>query len=78
MRLDGLKVVIDCANGAAYRAAPEVLWELGAEVIPLGVQPQRAQHQPWLRLDRYPACGRGGGEPMAPIWASAWMATPTG
>lgn len=39
LRLDGLKVVIDCANGAAYRAAPEVLWELGAEVIPLGVEP---------------------------------------
>lgn len=38
-RLDGLRVVVDCANGAAYRAAPEVLWELGAEVIPLGVQP---------------------------------------
>ena len=37
--LEGLKVVIDCANGAAYRAAPEVLWELGAEVIPLGVSP---------------------------------------
>ena len=39
MRLDGLKVVIDCANGAGYRAAPEVLWELGAEVIPVGVSP---------------------------------------
>lgn len=38
-RLDGLKVVVDCANGAAYRAAPEVLWELGATVIPLGVKP---------------------------------------
>ena len=38
-RLDGMKVVIDCANGAAYRAAPEVLWELGAEVIPIGVEP---------------------------------------
>ena len=38
-RLDGLKIVIDCANGAAYRAAPEVLWELGAEVIPIGVRP---------------------------------------
>ncbi|MDO5614180.1 MAG: phosphoglucosamine mutase [Paracoccus sp. (in: a-proteobacteria)] len=38
-RLDGLKVVIDCANGAAYRAAPDVLWELGAEVIPLGIEP---------------------------------------
>ncbi|OJY27417.1 MAG: phosphoglucosamine mutase [Rhodobacterales bacterium 65-51] len=39
LRLDGLKVVIDCANGAAYKAAPEVLWELGAEVIPIGVSP---------------------------------------
>jgi phosphoglucosamine mutase len=39
LRLDGLKVVIDCANGAAYRAAPEVLWELGAEVVPIGVSP---------------------------------------
>jgi len=37
--LDGLKVVIDCAHGAAYRAAPEVLWELGADVVPLGVDP---------------------------------------
>ncbi len=37
--LDGLKVVLDCANGAAYRVAPEVLWELGAEVIPIGVDP---------------------------------------
>lgn len=38
-RLDGLKVVVDCANGAAYKAAPEVLWELGADVIPVGVKP---------------------------------------
>ncbi len=39
LRLDGLKVVIDCANGAAYRTAPDILWELGAEVIKLGVAP---------------------------------------
>jgi phosphoglucosamine mutase len=39
LRLDGLKVVIDCANGAAYKAAPEVLWELGADVIRVGVTP---------------------------------------
>ncbi|MCL4132511.1 UNVERIFIED_CONTAM: hypothetical protein GTU68_059250 [Idotea baltica] len=39
LRLDGLKVVIDCANGAAYRTAPETLWELGADVIPVGVAP---------------------------------------
>lgn len=37
--LDGLKVVIDCSNGAAYKAAPTVLWELGAEVISIGVSP---------------------------------------
>ena len=37
--LDGLKIVVDCANGAAYKVAPEVLWELGAEVIPVGVNP---------------------------------------
>jgi phosphoglucosamine mutase len=39
LRLDGLKVVIDCANGAAYKAAPDVLWELGADVIRVGVAP---------------------------------------
>lgn len=39
LRLDGLRVVVDCANGAAYRVAPEVLYELGAEVIPMGVEP---------------------------------------
>lgn len=39
MRLDGLKIVIDCANGAAYKIAPTVLWELGAEVISIGVEP---------------------------------------
>ncbi|WP_332712490.1 phosphoglucosamine mutase [Pelagibacterium mangrovi] len=35
----GLRVVVDCANGAAYKTAPEVLWELGAEVISIGVAP---------------------------------------
>ncbi|MFC4668251.1 phosphoglucosamine mutase [Seohaeicola nanhaiensis] len=39
LRLDGLKVVVDCANGAAHRAAPEILWEMGAEVVPMGVSP---------------------------------------
>jgi phosphoglucosamine mutase len=37
--LDGLRIVIDCANGAAYQVAPTALWELGAEVIPIGVEP---------------------------------------
>jgi phosphoglucosamine mutase len=39
LRLDGIKVVIDCANGAAYRTAPEVLWELGADVVTVGTEP---------------------------------------
>ncbi len=39
LTLDGLKIVVDCANGAAYKVAPTVLWELGAEVIPVGVDP---------------------------------------
>ena len=39
IRFDGLKVVVDCANGAAYQVAPSAIWELGAEVVPLGVDP---------------------------------------
>jgi phosphoglucosamine mutase len=38
-RLDGLKIVVDCANGAAYQVAPSAFWELGAEVIAIGVTP---------------------------------------
>jgi phosphoglucosamine mutase len=37
--LAGMRIVLDCANGAAYKVAPEILWELGAEVIPIGVSP---------------------------------------
>lgn len=39
MRLGGLRIVLDCANGAAYKVAPTALWELGAEVVPIGVKP---------------------------------------
>lgn len=39
LTLDGLKIVVDCANGAAYQVAPSALWELGAEVIAIGVTP---------------------------------------
>lgn len=39
IRLDGLKIVVDCANGAAYHVAPQAIWELGAEVISIGVSP---------------------------------------
>jgi len=36
---DGLRIVVDCANGAAYQVVPEALWELGADVVPIGVEP---------------------------------------
>ena len=39
LTLEGLKIVIDCAHGAAYKLAPKILWELGAEVLPIGVNP---------------------------------------
>ncbi|MDX2307454.1 MAG: phosphoglucosamine mutase [Hyphomicrobium sp.] len=39
LKLSGLRIVVDCANGAAYKVAPAALWELGAEVIPIGVEP---------------------------------------
>jgi phosphoglucosamine mutase len=39
LRLDGLKIVVDCAHGATYKIAPKVLWELGAEIIPIAVSP---------------------------------------
>ena len=39
IRLDGLKIVVDCANGAAYQVAPSAVWELGAEVVAVGVSP---------------------------------------
>ena len=39
LTLDGLRIVVDCANGAAYKVAPEALWELGADVISIGVEP---------------------------------------
>jgi phosphoglucosamine mutase len=39
LSLEGLRVVVDCAHGAAYKVAPEALWELGAEVFPIGVEP---------------------------------------
>jgi len=39
LRLDGMRVVVDCAHGAAYKVAPSVLWELGADVVAIGVTP---------------------------------------
>ena len=37
--MEGLRIALDCANGAAYKVAPEALWELGADVVPIGVEP---------------------------------------
>ncbi len=42
LRLDGLRIVIDCANGAAYKVAPAVLWELGADIVSIGIEPNGA------------------------------------
>lgn len=58
LRLDGLKVVIDCANGAAYRAAPDVLWELGAEVIAIGVDPDGTNINAGVGSTHPEACAR--------------------
>ena len=52
LSLEGLRIVIDCANGAAYRVAPDALWELGADVVSDRRRAGRLQHQPRLRLDR--------------------------
>ncbi|MEO0679299.1 MAG: phosphoglucosamine mutase [Pseudomonadota bacterium] len=55
--LDGLKIVVDCANGAAYRAAPAVLWELGAEVVAMGVAPDGTNINAGVGSTAPRACG---------------------
>jgi phosphoglucosamine mutase len=45
-------IAVDCANGAAYKVAPTVLWELGAEVVPIGVSPDGFNINRRVRLDR--------------------------
>jgi phosphoglucosamine mutase len=64
LRLDGLRIVVDCANGAAYKVAPTVLWELGAEVVPIGVAPDGTNINrdcgataPEKMCDKVTACG---------------------
>ena len=76
-RCTGLRIVLDCANGAAYKVAPEILWELGAEVIPIGVNPDGTN----INRD----CGSTSPDAMcrpcrsiAPISASRSTAMPTG
>ena len=77
IRLNGLRVVIDCANGAGYKVAPEALWELGAEVIKIGVEPNGLNINLQVRLDlagsaRAPRCAK-----CAPTSASRSTAMPT-
>ena len=48
---EGIKVLLDCANGAAYEAAPLVFGEVGADLALTGVEPTRHEHKRWLRLD---------------------------
>ena len=77
-RLDGLQVVVDCANGAAYRTAPEVLWELGAEVVPIGVAPDGFNINKECGSTHTRRRRRGGARARAPTSGSASTATPTG
>ena len=77
LSLDGLRIVVDCANGAAYQVAPEALWELGAEVIAIGVEPDgfniNRECGSTAARGAVPArCAR-----CAPISASRSTATPT-
>jgi len=55
LRLDGLKIAIDCANGAAYKVAPTVLFELGAEIVPLGVTPSASRVARGIVWGRFPS-----------------------
>ena len=76
--LTGLRIVVDCANGAAYKVAPTVLWELGAEVIPAGRVARRLQHQRQLRLDAPGGAAGACRDAQCRISASRWTAMPTG
>jgi len=74
-RLDGLKIVVDCANGAAYRTAPEVLWELGAEVISIGVEPNGYNINDGVGSTHPEACARRVlvGAKRSPCWQNAGL-----
>jgi phosphoglucosamine mutase len=74
LRLEGLKIVVDCANGAAYKVAPAVLWELGAEVVPIARDPNGFNINEKCGATR---CRRRW-RPMARTWESRWTAMPTG
>ena len=73
----GIKVVVDCANGAASEVGPTAYEEAGAEVIAIHAEPGRPQHQRQLRLDPPRGGARGRARRTAPTWASPTTATPT-
>ena len=77
LSLEGLRVVVDCANGAAYRVAPEALWELGAEVISIGVEPDGFNINRECGSTEPAALCQQGARRCAPISASRSTATPT-
>ena len=76
-RLNGLRIVIDCANGAAYKVAPAALYELGAEVITIGVEPNGFNINEECGSTDPEAHVREGAASTAPISASRSTATPT-
>ena len=78
LRLDGVKIVVDCANGAAYNVAPSALWELGADVEVAGRLARRLQHQRQCRLDQARGAARNASSKPARKSASRSTATPTG
>ena len=78
VRLDGLKIVVDCANGAAYQVAPTAIWELGAEVIAIGVTPNGININDGVGSTRSRRSRRRVVDEQAPISASRSTATPTG
>ncbi len=76
--LEGMRVVVDCANGAAYTVAPEALWELGAEVDQDRRRSERAQHQISRSARPRPRRWRARSGKCGPTSGSRSTATPTG
>ena len=70
--------MIDCAHGAAYKVAPTVLWELGAEVITIGAEPDGFNINQGYGSTDTAALARTVLERVALISGSRWTATPTG
>ena len=77
MTLEGMRVVVDCAHGAAYKSTPCVLRELGAEVFVFGNQPDGMNiNKDCGSMHPRPSCARKSAS-TAPTWASPTTATPT-